>query len=786
MKIVFGKFSYDDQEFIITNPETPTPWMNYLNNKEYCVLISNTAGGFSFHIDPKERRITRYRYNSIPYDRPGKYIYIKDLENNQIWSPSWQPVQKPLEKYECHVGFGYNTIQSVNGGIKATVNYLVPLDDNVELWDITLNNLSTKTKSLSLFTYVEFALWNAVQDQWDLQYVQNIAVAKFEKNTIFYSLFDLSPKSYAFFTCSDKILTYDCDRETFIGLYRSESNPIAVEKGFCSGSEALGGNPIAATSLNIILEPGQTKSIVFMLGIVTCKEDSLFVSKTYSTHEQVESEKQRIKKYWLEKFSSFQSSTPDKSFNNLVNNFNAYQCHITFNWSRYVSFYETGIGRGMGFRDSCQDILGVCHSIPLRVRTRILELLENQFKDGHVYHQFFPLTKTGGFPDYTKKGMEFFSDDHLWPVLSVTYYLKETGDDSILEERIKYTDGALDTVYNHLKKSIEFSFNNFGVHNIPLIGSADWNDALQMPGKESESVWSAMLLHKTLLELKELAVHLGKKIDFEYFNSRAEKLKDTINTTCWDGEWYIRGYTAAGNLVGSKNSMEGSFYLNTQTWSIIANIASEERSKIVLQKVKEKLSTKFGIKLFDKPYTKYYPELGGISTFPSGLKENGAIFCHTNPWLVIAECIIGNGDQAFQYLQSFSPLSKVNIQEIHKTEPYIYSQMITGPDHSKFGQAKNSWLTGTAAWSYYAMTNWILGIRPDYNGLLIDPCIPKDWENISIKRIYRGTLYTIFIENPNHKSKGIKDVTIDNQHSKTNLIPAFNDKKNHFINIQLG
>lgn len=783
---MFGNFSKDGQEFIITNPETPTPWMNYLNNKEYCVLISNTAGGFSFHIDPKDRRLTRYRYNSIPYDRPGKYIYIKDLENNQIWSPSWQPVQNPLDNYECHVGLGYNKIKSMCQGLEATINYLVPLDDNVELWAITLKNISFKTKLLSLFTYVEFALWNAIQDQWDLQYVQNIAVAKFETNTIFYSLFDLSPKAYAFFTCSEKIISFDCDREAFIGQYRSESNPISVEKGECSGTEALGGNPIAATSLNVTLEPSQTKSIVFMLGIVKNKEDSFTISKKYNNIEQVESEKQRIKESWLEKFSTFQSTTPNNSFDNLVNNFNAYQCHTTFNWSRYVSFYETGIGRGMGFRDSCQDILGVCHSIPQCVRDRILELLENQFKDGHVYHQFFPLTKTGGFPDYTKKGMEFFSDDHLWIILSITHYLKETGDNSILDERLKYVDNSIDSVYNHLKKSIEFSFNNFGVDNIPLMGSADWNDALQMPGKESESVWSAMLLHKALLEMKELSMYLGNKKDADSFDISAEKLRDTINTTCWDGEWYIRGFTASHDLVGSKNSNEGIFYLNPQTWSIIANIASEDRSKIVLQKIKEKLSTKYGVKLFDKPYTKYYPELGGISTFPPGLKENGAIFCHTNPWLVIAECVMGNGDIAFQYLESFSPISKVFNQEIHKTEPYIYSQMITGPAHSKFGQAKNSWLTGTAAWSYYAMTDWILGIRPDYKGLLVDPCIPKDWEDIIIKRLFRGSHYTISISNPNHKSKGIKEVTIDDVPSKTNLIPAFMDNKNHFINIKMG
>ena len=784
--ILFGRFSYIDKEFIISNPQTPTPWMNYLSNKEYCVLLSNTAGGFSFHIDPKDKRITRYRYNSIPMDRPGKYIYVKNVDTGEIWSPTWQPVQRTLDQYKCHIGFGYNKVESDFNNIKSTITYLVPSDDNIEIWDLSIQNLSKEKKTISLFTYVEFALWNAIHDQWDLQYVQNIAVSKFENNSIFYSLFDFSPKVYAFFTCSEKITNYDCDRESFIGPYRSESNPIAVEKGDCSNSEALGGNPIAATHIKLELESNQKKNIVFILGIVKSKFDGLELEKKYHNSEIIDRERQKVKTEWLNKFSAFETKTQEEDFDNLVNGFNAYQCHITFNWSRYVSFYETGIGRGMGFRDSCQDILGVCHSIPVHVRSRIIELLENQFQDGHVYHQFFPLTKTGGFPDYTKEGMEFFSDDHLWPILSVTHYLKETGDFSLLEEKIPYVDGEPDSIYNHLKKSINFSFNNLGKHDIPLMASADWNDALQLPGKESESAWSAMLLHKSLLDMKELALKLKKESDENYFYQLANKLKKSINENCWDGTCYIRGYTAKGAVVGSKQSNEGTFYLNPQTWSVIANIATVERSKGLLQNVKERLATKYGAKLLEKPYTRYYPDLGGISTFPPGLKENGAIFCHTNPWLVIAECMLGNGDQAFEYLKSFSPLSKVLIQQIHRAEPYIYSQMITGPEHPKFGQAKNSWLTGTASWSYYAMTNWILGMRPEYDGLRIDPCIPKSWGQIKIKRIFRGTIYQVSILNKDHISHGIKEILIDNEKVNSNVIPVFTDKKIHIIEIRMG
>ena len=783
---MYGKFSYENQEFIISRPDTPTPWMNYLSNKEYCVLISNTAGGNSFHIDPKERRITRYRYNNIPYDRPGKYIYIKDKDTNKVWSPTRKPVQTYLDQYECHIGLGYNTIHARYDDIESTIKYVVPLDDNVELWGLSLKNTSDQQKQLKLFSYVEFALWNAINDQWDLQYIQNVAVAKFEDNSVFYSLFDFSPKAYVFFSCSEKIESYDCDREAFIGVYRTESNPIAIEKNTCSNSQALGGNPIASTSLSLTLGPGEGKSIVFILGIVKTKSDGFSLQKKYRNLEIVNKEVQNVKNSWLKKFSFFETTTPEKDFDNLVNIFNAYQCHTTFNWSRYVSFYETGIGRGMGFRDSCQDILAVSHAIPTRVKSRILELLENQFNDGHVYHLFFPLTKTGGFPDYVKPGMIFFSDDHLWIILSVVNYLKETGDFTLLDQNVNYIDGQQDSVYTHLKKSLEFSFAKFGKHLLPLMGSADWNDALQLPGKESESVWSAMLLHKVLLEMKELALQINQKEDSDFFQEKAENIKNTINTTCWDGEWYTRAYTDKGDPVGSKTSSEGIMYLNTQSWAIISNIASFERATIILQKVKEKLATPYGVKLLEKPYTQFHPELGGISTFPPGLKENGAIFCHTNPWLVISECLMGNGDQAYEYLINYSPLSKVKIQELHKTEPYIYSQMITGPDHPKFGQAKNSWLTGTAAWSYYAMTNWILGIRPEYNGLTIDPCIPTSWKSFTIKRVFRGTTYHITVSNPTHISHGVKEVYIDKELAKRNLIPIFSDQKEHIITIIMG
>ena len=783
---MFGEFSFSNKEFVITNPQTPTPWMNYLSNSEYCVLMSNTGGGYSFHIDPKDRRLTRYRYNNIPMDRPGKYIYLKDVEKNLVWSPTWQPVQTTLDMYECHVGLGYNIIKSRYNEIDSTLKYYVPSRENVEIWHVTLKNTSAQPKTINLFSYVEFALWKAINDQWDLQYIQNVAVANFENNLIFYSLFDFSPKAYVFFTCSDKIISFDCDRDAFIGPYRSETNPIAVEKNVCSNSLALGGNPIAGTSMVVSLLPGESKTLTFMLGIAKTKDEAFNLAKKFSSEDVVVKELQNVKNSWNKLLSNYETKTPDKNFDNLVNVFTSYQCFTTFNWSRYVSFYETGIGRGMGFRDCCQDILGVVHTIPNRVRARIIDLLENQFIDGHVYHQFFPLTKTGGFPDYIKEKQLYFSDDHLWIILSVTYYLKETGEFSLLNEQVKFVDGEKTTVYEHLKRSIAFSFSHFGCHNIPLMGSADWNDALQLPGLESESVFSAMLLHCMLLEMISLAKRMDKEEDYNYYIEKANELKNTINTACWDGEWFLRGFTTDSKPVGGKSSLEGILYLNTQTWAILSQVTSPERSSDILSIVKDKLATIFGVKLLDKPYTQFHSDLGGISTFPPGLKENGAIFCHTNPWLVIAECMLGEGDKAFDYFKRYSPLSKISTQEIHKTEPYIFSQMITGPDHPKFGQAKNSWLTGTAAWSYHAMTNWILGIRPDYDGLIIDPCIPKNWKEFSVTRVFRGSTYHISVSNCEKVSKGIKKIIIDNCERETNIIPIFTDFKDHFVEITMG
>ncbi|MFX1409898.1 MAG: GH36-type glycosyl hydrolase domain-containing protein [Promethearchaeota archaeon] len=785
----FGYFDDEKKEYVITQPDTPLPWINYLSNGKYCAMVSNTGGGYSFYIDPREQRILRYRYNNLPIDRPGRYIYVKDTQTSEYWSPTWQPVMKQLDKYECRHGLGYTRVKSSYQGINAEILYFVPLEDNLEIWSLTLQNTTSAKMDLRIFSYAEFCLWSAIADQRDLQYIQNVAVAYYDekKNAIFYYLFDES--SYkAFFSSSGNIINFDCDRESFIGYYRSEANPLSVEIGECRNSQASGGNPIAATCNVMSLNPQESKRIIFKLGVVNEKSYVPQLIHKYEKFDNIEIEFLKLKDSWNSHLEKYNARTPDKDFNSIINIWNPYQCKTTFDWSRYVSFYETGIDRGIGFRDSNQDTLAICYALPNLVRKRLLELAKNQFENGKVYHIYFPLTGNGDYPDYVNPLMKFFSDDHLWMIYAISNYLKETGDMSILEETVDYVEGSKEILYEHLKKAIDFTNNNIGPHGFPLIGTADWNDTLQLhgPNKNGESVMVAMQFHKALLEMSEIAKQFKVKNDFVKYKNLAHKINEHINKYAWDGQWYIRAFTDDGEIVGSHQNKEGSIFLNTQSWAVLSKVAPLDKRFQCMDSVRRFLVTTLGIKLFHPPYTKYYPELKGISTFPPGLKENASIFCHTNPWAEIAECILGRGDIAYEYYKKIAPTTKNEIAEIHQTEPYIFSQMITGNDHPKFGAAKNSWLTGTASWTMKAATDWILGIRPDFHGLVIDPCIPKKWKKFRVIRNFRNSIYDIRVQNPNQICKGIKKVRVNDVIQEDNLLPVFKDSKKNNITIELG
>lgn len=788
MILKFGYFDNKRKEYVITRPDTPTPWINYLSNSEYCAMISNTGGGFSFHIDPKDRRILRYRYNNLPYDRPGRYIYIRHGDSGKIWSPSWQPVLIKLNSYECRHGLGYTIIKSENSGISVELTYFVPLSDNLEIWKAHIRNTSSSTQEIQVYSYAEFCLWRAEADQNDLQYIQNVAFTEFDDNVIYYSLYDRHP-GYVFFSTNGDIDSYDCDREEFIGPYRDESNPIRVENGKCSNSIAIGGNPIAATCAEITLNPQEEKTIIFVLGVIPHKTDANTLIEKYTNENNVESEFKRLKEFWNDYLDKFQVNTPDEDFNTIVNIWNPYQCRITFDWSRYVSFYETGIGRGMGFRDSSQDTLGVNYALPQRVRQRLLDLAKNQFEDGHVYHIYFPLTGKGAFPDYINPARPYFSDDHLWMIIAVYDYILETGDLKILNEEISFVDSdGVQPLYSHLKQAIDFTMNHIGDHGLPLIGTADWNDTLNLPGPNnaSESLWVILLLRFALLGIIELSEELGYNKDADMFIKLADKIKEHVNATAWDGKWYIRAYTDSGHIIGSSKSDKGKIFLNPQSWAIISRIAPNNKAITALDSVKELLDTQYGVMLLTPPYDGYQHDLGGISTFPPSLKENNAIFCHTNPWLIIAECMVGRGDEAFNYYKKISPTSKNEIADIHRTEPYVFSQMITGKYHSKFGAAKNSWLTGTAAWVMRSVHQGILGIQPSLHGLHIDPCIPKEWDGFTVIRHFREAIYEISVENPNHVSKGIKEIRLNGKLLKGNLVPVLTEGTSNVVTVILG
>lgn len=779
----YGYFDEKNKEYVIVRPDTPTPWMNYLGLDDYCALISNTAGGYSFHKDPRDKRILRYRYNNIPPDRPGRYIYLRDVETGEFWSCSWQPVVKPVLnfKYECRQGLGYTKIHCAYKGIKSELTYFVPLKENLEVWVLRLYNLSKKTKKIGVFSYAEFCLWQAIADSTDFQYTFNIANCICE-DRIIYHLTNYYPqvaKSYfAYFGASRKIRGFDCDREKFIGPYRSESNPLALERGRSFNSVAKGGNPIGSHSLNLELKPRQEQSIIFVLGVEQSKASSKSLVEKFSSLKVALKEIDKIKANWKNYLSRLLLVSPDRELNTMVNTWNAYQCQVTFNWSRSASYYESGIGRGMGFRDSNQDCLGVLHTVPQRVRQRIVDLARNQFKNGSSYHQYFPLTKKGD-----KRG---YSDDHLWLIVSTVNYIKESQDLGFLEQRISFADGGSDKLYAHLIRAVEYSFKNLGRHRLPLMGYADWNDCLNNMGPEAESVWVAQFLCFVLKELSELAGFLKRKKDSANFWRLALKMQKTINQVAWDGNWYVRAFDTRGKPVGSRQCPEGKIYLNTQSWAVLADIAGQKRLLRCMDAVKKYLDTPYGIMLLSPPYKTFNPRIGAIGTFSPGLKENGGIFCHANPWAMIAEVMLGRADKAFDYYKKIAPTTYDKIPQIHMTEPYIYSQYITGEASPEFGRARNSWLTGSATWNFIAATWYILGIRPDYQGLRIWPCIPKQWKGFQLRRQFREAIYDIYVTNPCHVSMGIDSIFVDAKKIEGNTLPLAKPGTTHRIDVTMG
>ena len=807
----YGYFDDEAREYVITEPKTPYPWINYLGNDEFFGLVSNTAGGYSFYKDAKFRRLTRYRYNNVPTDVGGRYYYIKD--GDTVWNPGWKPTQTELDSYECRHGLSYSKFISEKDDVKSKLTCFIPLGVNAEVHKLSLTNTSNDRKSLKLFSFAEWCLWNAQTDMENFQ--RNLSTGEVEiEDSVLYHKTEYKERRnhYSFFSVNAAIHGYDTDRESFIGMYNGFENPQVVDEGTPRNSEAHGWSPIASHYLEVELEPGETRELVFTLGYIENAEDSKWESKgvinkagakriikKFDTVEKVDAALADLSNYWNSLLSTYQVNSGDDKMDRMVNVWNQYQCMVTFNMSRSASFFESGIGRGMGFRDSNQDLIGFVHQAPERARQRILDIAATQFEDGSAYHQYQPLTKRGNGDIGSN-----FNDDPMWLVLGVSAYIKETGDWSILDESVAYDndESKATDLFEHLTRSFNFTVNNLGPHGLPLIGRADWNDCLnlncfskdpnesfQTTQNQTDGVAESLMIAGEFVlygrEYIRLCERRGK--DLVEPQKQVDAMVDAVKQHGWDGEWFLRAYDYYGKKVGSNENEEAKIFIESQGFCTMAEIGKEEGlCEKALDSVEEKLATEHGIVLNNPAFTKYVIEYGEISTYPPGYKENAGIFCHNNPWIMIGETMLGRGDKAFDYWKRIAPAYREEQSELHRMEPYVYSQMIAGKDAFKPGEAKNSWLTGTAAWNWAAITQNILGIQPEYDGLKIDPCIPKDWKEYSITRRFRGAEYQITIKNPDGVSKGVLMLLVDGELMKGNRVPILGKDKVHQVEVVLG
>lgn len=797
MNSTFGFFDDKQKEYVITNPRTPWPWINYLGNENFFSIISNTAGGYSFFKDAKFRRITRYRYNNVPADSGGKYFYIND--NGTVWNPGWKPCKEPLDKYECRHGLNYTRIKGEKNGIIADVLYFVPLNTWAEIQKVTLTNTSNQTKKFKLFSFVEWAFWNAQTDMENFQRNLSVGEVEIEDSVIYHKTeYRERRNHFAYYSVNAPIDGFDTDRDTFIGTYNGFNDPQVVTDGSSRNSVAHGWSPIASHYLNIELAPNESKELVFILGYQENEVDNKWerhavINKTkaketianFDTVEKVDKAFNELSDYWNDLLSNFSINSSDDKLNRMVNIWNQYQCMITFNFSRSASYFESGIGRGMGFRDSNQDLIGFVHQVPAKARERILDIAATQFPDGGCYHQYQPLTKKGN-----NEIGQGFNDDPMWLILGVTSYIKETGDYSILDCMVPFDnkEGTEVPLFEHLKVSFNHVVENLGPHGLPLIGRADWNDCLNLncfssdpnesfqttennnKGSKAESLMIAGLFVIYGREYANLCTQINKENESQRANVEVEKMAENVKLHGWDGNWFLRAYDYYGNKIGTNESAEAKIFIESNGWCSMAGIGLEEGLvKKALDSVNKHLNTEHGLVLQDPPYSKYFIEYGEISTYPEGYKENAGIFCHNNPWVIIGETVIGRGDKAWEYYTKINPAYIENV-ELHKVEPYVYAQMIAGKSAFKPGEAKNSWLTGTAAWNFYAISQYILGIRPTYDGLEIDPCLPPHIKWFEVKRKFRGVNYNIKISNPKGLMKGEVEIYVDGQKIKGNIL----------------
>lgn len=793
----YGHFDDASREYVITEPQTPSPWINYLGSEAFFTLMSNTSGGYSFYKDARMLRLTRYRYNNVPTDAGGQYFYIND--GGVVWTPGFMPVKTPLDRYECRHGLGYTRITGEKNGLEVVETAMVPRGVNALVTKVELTNHANEAKEVSLYSFVEFCLWNAQDDATNFQRNFSTGEVEIEGSAIYHKTeYRERRNHFAVYAVNAPIDGFDTDRESFLGAYNGFGEPRAVFENKSANSVASGWAPIGSHNLRGTLQPGERVCFVFVLGYCENPEEEKFVAPNvinkapaYKLMEQFSSEAQfdaafdELAGYWDGLLSIYQVQSGEPRLNRMVNLWNQYQCMVTFNMSRSASYYESGIGRGMGFRDSTQDLLGFVHLIPTRARERILDIAATQFPDGSAYHQYQPLTKRGNFD--VGSG---FNDDPLWLIFGVAAYVKETGDLSILSESVPFDndESKAQPLMEHLRRSFHYTVDHLGPHGLPLIGRADWNDCLNLncfsahPGESfqitgpskgpvAESVFIAGMFVKYGRAYADICRHLGLDAEAAEAADAVAEMEKNVLGAGWDGAWFRRAYDAFGAPVGSNECAEGQIFIEPQGMCVMAGIGKEtgEAAK-ALRSVEDRLDSKFGIVLLQPAYTKYYLNLGEISSYPPGYKENAGIFCHNNPWITCGEAVLGHGARAFETYRKICPAYLESVSEIHRTEPYVYSQMVAGKDAPTFGEAKNSWLTGTAAWTFVSISQAILGVQPELDGLRIDPCIPPEWKTVTLTRRFRGAQYHITIENTDGAEHGVRALYVNGKPQEGNLI----------------
>lgn len=794
----YGYFDNENREYVIDRVDLPASWTNYLGVKDMCAVVNHTAGGYLFYKSPEYHRITRFRGNGVPMDRPGHYVYVRDDETGEYWSISWQPVGKDLSqaKYTCRHGLSYSRYECSYQGIEASQTLSIPKEDAVELWDVKLKNNSDRERHLSVYSYCEFSFHHIEFDNKNFQMSLYAAGSSYEDGIIEHDLF-YEEFGYQYFTMNQEPDGYDCLRDTFLGEYRTESNPIVVEEGKCRGSFEKGGNHCGVLQKTITLKPGEEARVIYLLGEGN-REAGKVMREKYKSPEAVDRAYGELREFWNDKLRKLQIHTPDEGMNTLINTWTLYQAEINVMFSRFASFIEVGGRTGLGYRDTAQDAMTVPHSNPEKCRSRLVELLRGLVSKGYGLHLFQPewfdpevevkpfksptVVPTPKLSDMIHGLEDTCSDDALWLIASIVEYVKETGEDEFFDEVITYADGGSGTVYEHMKRILDFSAEQVGDHGICKGLRADWNDCLNLGGGESALV--SFLHYWAIQNFLEAAEYLHREDDVKTYTEMLQGVKEACDRELWDGEWYIRGITKNGRKIGTQNDKEGRIHLESNSWAVLSGAADEEKGRRAMDAVDEYLYTPYGIMLNGPSYTEPDDDIGFVTRVYPGVKENGSIFSHPNPWAWVAECKLGRGDRAVKFYDALCPYYQNDKIEIRQAEPYSYCQFIMGKDHTAYGRARHPFMTGSGGWAYFSATRYILGIRPQFDTLEIDPCVPADWKEFEVQRVWRGADFRIKVENPDGVMKGVKELYLDGELVKE--IPVKEAGSTHEIRVVMG